>query len=346
MKAPSFWWHQRVGVAAIALAPPAWIYGSLIARQMTRNPSYWASVPVICVGNYTSGGDGKTPTAIALGRLVREMGLTPGFLTRGHGGSQRGPVEVEDGKSDPRQIGDEPALLAEFGPTVVARNRPNGARLLVGLGVDLIIMDDGLQNPGLGKDLSIAVIDAEAGLGNRRSMPAGPLRASLRTQLAATDIIVLIGEGPSQSGMVRLAARAGKKLLRAALAPVELDGWRNGRILAFAGIGRAEKFFASLERCGAQFAGQIAFDDHHFYSKADAKALLRHADVGSDIRLVTTEKDYARLASAEGTVAELRERAEIFAIQLRFDPPSEMRRMLGSAIEAARTGGGRRRSAI
>lgn len=346
MRAPSFWWRRRVGIAGIALAPLASAYGSLTARRMRTKPSYWAPVPVICVGNYTSGGDGKTPTAIALGRLAQEMGLTPGFLTRGHGGSQRGPVEVGASGSNPREIGDESALLAKLGPTIVARNRPDGARRLVGLGVDLIIMDDGFQNPALGKDLNIAVVDAEAGLGNQRPMPAGPLRATLRTQLALTDIIVLIGDGASHSAIVRLAARASKKLLHAELVPLERDAWRSGRILAFSGIGRATKFFASLERCGAQFVGRIAFDDHHFYSEADAKALLRHADAGTDIRLVTTEKDYARLAGAGGAAAELHERVEVFAIQLGFDPHSEMRRILASAIEAARVGRGRRQSVV
>lgn len=346
MRAPSFWWHRRSGVTAIALGPLGWVFGALTARRMSRKPSYWAPVPVICVGNYTSGGDGKTPTAIALGRLAQEMGLTPGFLTRGYGGSLRGPVKVDRNESDPGEIGDEPMLLAGFGPTIVARNRPDGARRLVSLGVDLIIMDDGFQNPGLGKDLNLVVIDAGAGLGNWRSIPAGPLRAKLRTQLGLTDIIVLIGSGASHSEIVRLAARTGRKLLHAELVPTKPDAWQNGRILAFSGIGRTEKFFASLERSGARFAGRITFDDHHFYSESDAIALLRHADAANDIRLVTTEKDYARLSGAEGAVAELRKRAEIYTVELRFDPESEVRRIVGSALEAARIGGGRRPSAI
>ena len=346
MRAPQFWWHRRRSLAAIGLTAPAWMWGGFAARRMQRRPAYWPPIPVICVGNFTIGGDGKTPTAIEFGRIVVEMGLTPGFLTRGYGGSDSGPTLVKSGISDPRFVGDEPLLLAEIGPTIVARDRPSGARHLTDAGVDVIIMDDGFQTPSLGRDLNIAVIDSAVGLGNKMPVPAGPLRASLRSQLAMTDVIVLVGDGVEQARMVRLASRAGKRLLQAETSSLEPDKWTHGKILAYAGIGRADKFFSALERCGGTFVGRSDFDDHHYYTEADAKALLRHADAGADIRLVTTEKDYARLAGADGAVAELRERSEVFAVRLRFDSASEVRRLITTTVEAVRIGRSKRRSRL
>lgn len=343
MMAPRFWWRRR-GPAALALAPAAWLYGRRVAARMRRKPEYWPPVPVICVGNYTAGGDGKTPMAIALGKLAIELGLKPGFLTRGYGGAEPGPVLLGSGADDPRRIGDEPRLLAAIGPTVVSGNRPRGARLLVSEGVDIIIMDDGFQNPSLGKDLTLVVTDAGVGLGNRLAMPAGPLRASLRAQLALTDAIIAIGDGPAQTSLVRLAAKAGKQLLHARLEPIRPGEWNRGTILAYAGIGRPEKFFTALEEAGAHFAGRKPFPDHHFYTPLEAESLLGHANAG-DIRLVTTEKDHARLAGADGLVGELRERSEVFAVELQFENPETVRRLITSAVDAVRMGRSKRRLA-
>ncbi len=313
---------------------------------MQRKPIYWSPLPVICIGNFTVGGTGKTPTAIEIGRIASKAGLKPGFLTRGYGGSDRGPTFVDAGDSDPRSVGDESRLLAEIGPTIVSRNRPIGARRLADLGVDLIIMDDGFQNPSLGKDLNLSVVHGGTGLGNRMPIPAGPLRASLRAQLAMTDLVVLIGDGDEQARTVRLASRSGKRLARASIAPLEPDKWRDGKILAYAGIGHAERFFSALERCGAHFVGRSDFDDHHFYTEADARTLLQRAESGEGIRLVTTEKDYARLAGAEGRVAELRDRSEVFAVRLHFESEGEIRRLILGTVEAVKAGRSKRRQSV
>lgn len=342
MNAPSFWWRRWPSPAAIALQPLAWMWGSSVARRMRRQPAHWPPAPVICIGNFTVGGEGKTPTAIAIGEIARDIGVVPGFLTRGYGGNERGPVLVSDQHRHPRRVGDEPCLLAEIGPTVVSGDRPKGARLLLQQGVDIIIMDDGFQNPHLGKDLTLVVIDAEFGLGNRLVTPAGPLRAPLRTQLHLADAIVLIGEGGTQPNLVRIAARAGKHLLRARLKPLEPDRWRDKKVLAFAGIGRPEKFFSALEQAGAGFAGRNAFPDHHYYTEAEAEALLRHAHAG-DITLVTTEKDHARLAETGGVLAELRQETNIFAVRLDFEAPDMIRGLVKDTIDAVRAGRSRRR---
>lgn len=330
----------------MGLTPPARIYGAIAARRMQRRPAYWSPLPVICIGNFTVGGAGKTPTAIELGRIAREMGFNPGFLTRGYGGSDRGPTHVDPRESNPRSVGDEPRLLAEIGPTIVSRNRPLGAGLLADIGADLIIMDDGFQNASLGKDLNVAVVDGGTGLGNRLPVPAGPMRATLRVQLALTDLIVLIGDGAEQASTVRLASRSGKRLARAEIAPLQPNGWSEGKILAYAGIGHADRFFRALEQCGAHFVGRSDYDDHHFYTEADARTLLQRAESGEGIRLVTTEKDYARLAGAEGPLGELRDRSEVFAVQLRFESESEIRRVLLATIEAVKAGRSKRRASV
>lgn len=341
MRAPQYW--RRRGLTAIALLPLSWVWSARVGRRMRRRPSHWASVPVICIGNYTSGGEGKTPTAIAIARLLQGQGLTPGFLTRGYGGTESGPLAVNDKTADPARIGDEPCLLAAVAPTVVSVNRPRGAELLVKQGVDVIIMDDGFQNPYLGKDLTLIVADGTTGFGNRWVMPAGPLRAPLRTQLALTDALVVVGEGAAQREIARVAAQSGKALFRARLVPDEPDKWRGTQVLAYAGIGRPEKFFDDLDRLGAHFVGRYPYPDHHRYTEADARALLAHADAGP-IRLVTTEKDHIRLSGTTGLLAELRRRSEVFAVRMEFDPPVAVERLIMKTVAAVRGGTGRKRS--
>jgi len=343
MSEPAFW--SRRGLTATALRPAAAIYGTVAARRMRQAPDYWPPIPVICVGNFTSGGEGKTPTAIALAEIARGLGRRPGFLTRGYGGTEAGPVLVAGRLADPARVGDEPCLLARVAPTVVSANRPNGARMLAENDVDLIIMDDGFQNPHLGKDLSLAVTDAEVGLRNRLVLPAGPLRAPLKVQLRFADALVLVGEGPAQAGLLRLAARAGKRVLRAHLVPIDPDRWKQGKLFAFAGIGRPDKFFAALERAGGRFAGRNAFPDHHQFTEAEARVLLGHADAGP-IRLVTTEKDHVRLQNATGALANLRDRTEIFSVRMEFEASSEVAAMIRRTAEEVRDGRSRKRSAV
>ncbi len=332
---PSFWWRSRPTIAAVALWPASLAWGAIVARRMRRPPRLRPPVPVICVGNYSSGGEGKTPTALALAAIAREEGLSPGFLTRGYGGSTRGPVLVDPARHGADRVGDEALLLAGSAPTVVARDRAAGAPLLLAAGVDAIIMDDGFQNPSLAKDLSVIVADAATGIGNRLVMPAGPLRAPLRAQLQATDVLLVIGDGGARAPLTRLAARAGRRVIRGWLRPVEPAGWDRSRVLAFAGIGRPEKFFAALESAGAHFAGRVAFPDHHAVTAAEAASLLDAK--GGDVRLVTTEKDIARLAGSTGVLAELRERAEIFRVCLVFEDPAVVRLLVKAAVDRARS---------
>src|SRR4051812_5054707 len=190
MKAPRFWWDKPGAMAAL-LAPIASLYGAVAARRLSEAGAR-AGTPVICVGNLTVGGAGKTPAAMAIARLLIEAGEQPYFLTRGYGGRLAGPVVVETGHSAV-QVGDEPLLLARVAPTIVAANRVAGAKLAREKGASVVVMDDGFQNPSLVKDLSILMIDGGRGIGNGRVLPAGPLRVPLEPQLDRADAILFVG---------------------------------------------------------------------------------------------------------------------------------------------------------
>jgi tetraacyldisaccharide 4'-kinase len=339
MKAPRFWWRDRRTAAATLLAPLAGIYGSYAGWRMLRSPNYRAPVPVICVGSFTVGGDGKTPAAIAAGTVAVELGHRPGFLTRGYRAAAAGPLLVDLLRDDSHTTGDEPRLLAALGPTVISPDRPAGARLLAETGVNIIIMDDGFQNPHLAKDLSVVVADGEAGLGNRMVTPAGPLRAPLAVQLRQADALLLIGEGTAAADIARMATGAGVPLLRARLVPDTPEKWDGKAVHAFAGIGRPEKFFASLERAGARLVQRTAFPDHHFFTEEEARTLLSQADAAG-ATLVTTAKDHARLRDEAGALGQLRRRSQVFAVSLEFQEIRELRRLIETAMADQRGGNG------
>jgi tetraacyldisaccharide 4'-kinase len=195
LEPPSWWYSERIPSAAWGLLPVSALYGAAVQKRFRDAKPYRGKLPVICVGNFTMGGAGKTPVALRLAALLRDHGIRPGFLTRGYGGRERGPYLVNAASDGAARVGDEPLLLAEAAPTVVSRDRPSGARLLETLAVDAIIMDDGFQNPSLAKDFSLIVIDAAAGLGSGRVFPLGPLRAPLAFQAGMADAILLLGGG-------------------------------------------------------------------------------------------------------------------------------------------------------
>jgi tetraacyldisaccharide 4'-kinase len=334
--APRFWWRSRRGIAALALWPLARLWGSLAAWKMNRPPRLRPPVPVICVGNFVVGGAGKTPTAQAFARMARSRGLRPGFLTRGYGGGAKGPLLVDPAAHGPDRVGDEALLLAAVAPTIVARDRVAGAKALIEAGVDLIIMDDGFQNPSLAKDLSVVAVDAAVGIGNGLVTPAGPLRAPLAPQLRRADALIVIGEGEAAEPLIRTAARAARPIVHARLKPLKVREWRKEPLFAFAGIGRPEKFFATLSEIRAPVAKTMSFPDHYRYTEADAERLLAHA-AAADLRLVTTEKDMARLSGGTGALARLRETAAALPVLLEFENPPAIAELIGEAVERAAT---------
>ena len=294
MRAPEFWTASSVLARALValLTPIGWLYGASVRLRAEHAAPYRCGARVICVGNLTAGGSGKTPVAIALARALLARGLKVVFLTRGYGGRARGPMLVEFGRHDARDVGDEPLLLSRAGPVVVARDRREGAILAESYAPDVIVMDDGHQNFALAKDLSIVVVDGKDGFGNGRMLPAGPLREPVAQGLARADAVILVGPGTP-----KLGAYAGP-LLRAELVASSGDRFRRRRVLAFAGIGQPRKFFEQLIEEGADVVETVAFADHHTYS-ASEMARLKAKARANDAALVTTEKDYVRLTESE-----------------------------------------------
>lgn len=316
MRAPAFWW-RKAGAEAAALAPLAALYGAVAAARLRRSGED-AGIPVVCIGDLTVGGAGKTPAALAAGRLLELAGEQPVFLTRGYGGRLPGPVVVQPGHHRAGDVGDEPLLLARAHTTVVARNRIAGAQLARARGASVIVMDDGFQNPELAKDCAALVVDAARGIGNGRVLPAGPLRAPLLAQLARAHALLMIGEGQAADPVLDAACQVELATFRARLNPSAeaLAALRGRPLLAFAGIGHPEKFYASLTAAGLEVRVHRAFPDHHAYTAADARALLEAAEA-QNLTLVTTEKDRVRLdADGNGAIAELARRATALPVRL------------------------------
>ena len=307
MRTPAFWSHD--GLASRLLLPLSWCYGTVAARRHDRHP-YRCPVPVICIGNVTAGGSGKTPVAQALMRAATDMGLNAHFLSRGYGGSLRGPVQVDPARHAAPDVGDEPLLLAAMARTWVSRDRAAGAKAAAQAGAHLIIMDDGLQNPHIVKDVSVLVIDGGFGFGNGRLLPAGPLREPVEAAMARVDFVLAINNsmspralatGPSRPANTdRLVPRSSRgmtvenmmlNIARIASAPHNLQG---KPLIAFAGLGRPAKFRETLESEGAHVLEFYPFGDHHAYTARELDRLLA-ASRKRDAMLVTTEKDYVRL---------------------------------------------------
>lgn len=318
MRTPEFWYRARGGVAGALLAPLGRLYGLGVPIRFALARPWRAGVPVICIGNLVAGGAGKTPVALAVGALLTAMGIAHHFLTRGHGGSLSGPVRVDAAEHDFTQVGDEALLLAAQAPTWVAADRPAGARAASAAGAQMIVMDDGFQNPSLVKDLSLLVIDGQSGFGNGRLIPAGPLRESVSRGLGRAHGVVLMGADATGLG-ARLPT-----VLNARLVPgAEAEDLKGRRVLAFAGMGRPGKFFQTLSDIGCEVVEAHAFSDHFAY---DARTLDRLADRGRklDAALVTTAKDAQRL----GGRAEVR----VLNVSVEWGDARALEGMLGNLL--------------
>jgi tetraacyldisaccharide 4'-kinase len=332
---PPWWYGEGPGIAA-ALAPLAAVYGWAARRRFTRTRPYCARLPVVCVGNLTAGGTGKTPLTLDLCGRLRAAGRRPAVLTRGYGGAEAGPrwVAAGDGAD---AVGDEALLLARAAPTMVSRDRAAGARAIEGAieaavdagaaAADVIVMDDGLQNPQLAKDLTLAVVDGRRGLGNGRVLPAGPLRAPLAFQLGLVDALIVNAPAAAADGATGAAVAEGLRrhfagpILRCATVVDGDAAWlQDRRVVAWAGIGAPQRFFEMLRALGAECVETVAFGDHERLGQADAQRLLALA-ARQGATLLTTAKDMARLTGATADLAALAAATRVLPIALRFAEP-------------------------
>lgn len=318
MRAPAFW-AKPPGLLAASLLPLGWVIGLIGRLRFALVAPVSVGVPVICVGNIVAGGAGKTPTAIAILERLARAGLAAHALTRGYGGREKGPLRVDPARHDAAAVGDEALLLVRVAPTWVGADRVASALAAVAAGAKVLVMDDGFQNPALKKDVSLIVVDAGYGLGNGMPIPAGPLREGVGSALARAQGVVLIGQG-------EVGAFEGATILRARLAPtaaaLELA---DKTVFAFAGIGRPEKFFATLRALGCRLAGAVPFPDHHRYSP-DLVMRLVEAATEAKAELVTTEKDAMRLP------IEARAMVKTVPVELVFDDPAALDRLLAPAL--------------
>ena len=331
-EAPDFWW-RKAGWQAFCLGPFAAIYGAAARRRLDGGERADAGLPVLCVGNFTVGGGGKTPTALALGRAAIDLGLRPGFLSRGHGGAARDAMLVDPERHGAALVGDEPMLLAAIAPTAIAADRKRGAALLRAAGADLVIMDDGFQSARLRTDLSLLVVDAARGTGNGCVLPAGPLRAPLIDQIRHADALLLVGEGEAGSLAVRSAARAGRPIHEARIVPRGVAALEGQRVLAFAGIADPEKLYRTLTALGADVVATADFPDHHPLSGEEIAELRRSAE-RDGLVLVTTRKDAARLSGGDPSARAFAQEIEVLDVDLVFEPPTLAERLVRQTIEA------------
>ncbi len=322
MRAPEFW--RRDGLAPTLLAPLGWAFDAAgRTRQAMARPRR-APLPVVCVGNLVVGGAGKTPVARSIGAHLRGLGRDVHFLTRGYGGRARGPLRVDPGRHSARDVGDEALLLAADAPTWVARDRPAGAMAAAAAGAKVVVMDDGFQNPALDKDLALVVVDADYGFGNGRVMPAGPLRENAARGLRRADAVVILGAEPGKHA--EQLPVGGAELFHARVEPTPGARRLAGKaVVAFAGIARPAKVFATLEGMGCRVLGRHAFSDHHPYSPDEIMSMVDEASQKGAL-LVTTEKDAARLPD------EARPMVEVLGIEIAWDDDQALDRLLAPLL--------------
>src|SRR3974390_2097291 len=323
MPDPAFWW-RKAGLAARLLSPAAACYGAIAAGRMMRQGGK-ASGAVLCVGNFTLGGVGKTPTVIALAKMLKDAGEKPFCLSRGYGGRLAGPKQVDVHGDSAKQVGDEALLPGRTAPTVVAHDRVAGAQAARAAGASVVVMDDGLQNASLAKDFTIAVIDGRRGLGNARVFPAGPLRAPLAVQLMLVDALMVVGEG---NGARDIASRSGLTVFHGRLIPdtAALGGLKARKVLAFPGLAGPAKVFTTAAQAGIAIAKCRTFPDHHRFTAEEAGELVMQAEPPGRA-LLPPEKDRARM-SGEPVLAALAAKSHVLPVTLMVDEAEELRRLV------------------
>lgn len=333
MRQPAFWidnaGRSSSRVTRALVSPLGWLYAAAGAARIARTTPEHVDIPVICVGNLTLGGTGKTPVSITLLERLKALEATPYALSRGWRGRLKGPLQVDPDTHSARDVGDEPLLLARVAPAIISADRPAGAKLAAASGASIIVMDDGHQNPTLHKDFSFVVVDNEAGWGPGTIFPAGPLREPVSTGLSRANAVIVMTSGPDDTPRYEALGLADLEIpvFHAWLAPSAPAP--DGRLLAFAGIGRPQKFFDGLKAAGGELADAISFPDHHSFSAGDLKQLADLAE-SWQARLITTEKDHVRLPP------DMRAQVLSFPVQAVFADPARIDDCLASLLRQAK----------
>lgn len=330
-EAPPFWW-EKPDWRAWALMPFSAIYGFVARWRMERANPDSIALPVLCVGNLTVGGGGKTPTCVALIHAARKLKLKPGVVSRGYGGTVSSARLVDADHDLAAHVGDEPLLIAQHAPVAVSSNRLEAAKLLQNQGVDFIILDDGFQSMRLRTDFNLVVVDARRGIGNGHIIPGGPLRAPLLPQIGLASAVLRLGDGEAADAVVRMAARAGKAIHVAKTLPARKIELKGKRVFAFAGIADPEKFYDSLAAAGAHISLSRNWPDHHFFEDDELAEILHTAEAG-ELTLVTTEKDAMRLLRGSEAARRVLEKLVVFKVEVQFDQPDAPKYIIEQAVE-------------
>ncbi|MCZ2328108.1 tetraacyldisaccharide 4'-kinase [Bartonella sp. F02] len=328
IRAPHFWWKKR-SIFRFLFAPISWLYGYFAHRQMLKQPLV-IDLPVLCIGNFTLGGAGKTPVVIAFAKVAKELGFMPGIVSRGYGGMIKREHLVDEKRDNAHDVGDEALLLARHAHVVISPDRYAAAHYLKEQGCDLILMDDGFQSRRLYADYALLVVDAMRGLGNNAIFPAGPLRAPLKTQFSLTDSILLIGDSDQKNGVVDFIAHSGKSLHYARLQSLVSDDVSGKSFLAFAGIGNPDKFFQSIKEMSGNVVQTCSYPDHYVFTNTDIQNLAKRAKM-QNLWLATTAKDYIRM-QADDLQKKLKNLI-IFDVEVNFAQKDFCRTLLEEVIE-------------
>ena len=317
MHSPIFW--KEKGLISSLLLPASCVYNFVAKWERAKISPTKTSIPVICIGNLVAGGAGKTPIAIAIGKMLKELGKHPHYLSRGYKGNYEGVVQVDPHKHNALEVGDEPLLLAQILPTWVAKDRVAGAQAAIAAGADIIIMDDGFQNPSLYKDVSLLVIDGEYGFGNNRIIPAGPIREEIAPAMERASAVIIVGEDKNK---VLPFVPPDKPILQAKIVPSPSAYFLKDKdIIAFAGIARPRKFYRTLQQIGCEIRKMVAYQDHHQFTNKDIADLRRQAKE-LDAILVTTTKDFVRLPE------DFKQEVSVVAVEMQFADNAALLKLL------------------
>ena len=319
INSPKFWyrndWLSKVLALIIYPLSIIWIIISFIKKKVSK--TYRSRLKIICVGNLNIGGTGKTPFAIYTYKILKELGFNPVFLTRGYGGKEKGPIKV-GATHQYKDVGDEALLLNNIGPTIVSRDRSLGAKFIENhkYNYDVILMDDGLQNYQLEKNIKFLLVDKNLKFGNKLCVPAGPLREPINQRLKEIDSIILTGNNTDQDiGLRKISDYI--SVFNSSIKIMQSSNIKGNKFLAFCGLANPDKFYETLEKGGCKVFLTKSFPDHHQYTEEEINHLILKAK-NKNLTLITTAKDYVKIIDKKNEI-------QVLSIESSFNAKDELR---------------------